>query len=348
MCNNAGPYRVAVFAIRDSQKPRLGPALTFSAKTNHPKRKRPSSIILFSSNIEFLFHTFEEGRKHRHHLGIAVNASKSCENLLIDHKSQGMTGINQIEPTVVGSVGEKIDECDHEYVESLENDKAARGPLSDDRDDKELHIAPMLDFSKREFRKLFSILSTKLVLWTDMVVDDTIAHSPTLDDIVEKDDLPNIQICQIGGNSPDLCGNATRVVELVYGYDEVNLNIDCPSDRVSGEREFGAALMKKVETAYSVLESMKNNKTNKPVSIKCRIGVDDFDDLEFIVGFIERLQPVCQRFYLHARKCVLNGLFSARQNRSVPPINYPRVYALCRRFPDVDIWINGGIRSKLS
>ena len=259
-----------------------------------------------------------------------------------------MTGTNQIESTVVDSEGEKIDECDHAYVETLDNDKAARGPLSDDRHHKELHIAPMLDFSKREFRKLFSILSTKLVLWTDMVVDDTIAHSRTLDDIVEKDDLPNIQICQIGGNSPDLCGNATRVVELVYGYDEINLNIDCPSDRVSGEREFGAALMKKVETAYNVLESMKNNKTNKPVSIKCRIGVDDFDDLQFIIGFIERLKPVCQRFYLHARKCVLNGLISTRQNRSVPPINYPRVYALCRRFPDVDIWINGGIRSKLS
>ncbi len=248
--------------------------------------------------------------------------------------------------------GEKFadDDCDH-ADEMLEISQSVRGPLSEfskDRQDKELHIAPMLDYSKREFRKLFSILSTRLVLWTDMVVDETVAHSETLDDILEPDrDLPNVQICQIGGNSPDLCGNATRVVELEYGYDEVNLNIDCPSDRVSGEREFGAALMKKVETAYNVLESMENSKTNKPVSIKCRIGVDDFDDLEFICGFIEQLQPVCRRFYLHARKCVLNGLFSARQNRSVPPINYPRVYALCRRFPDVDIWINGGIRSKL-
>lgn len=220
--------------------------------------------------------------------------------------------------------------------------------------EKELHIAPMLDYSKREFRKLFSILSTKLVVWTDMVVDDAVAHSETLDDILEPDrDLPNRQVCQIGGNSPELCGNATRVAELIYGYDEVNLNIDCPSDRVSGEREFGAALMKKVETAFIVLESMQRNTSSSegegkktPVSIKCRIGVDDFDNLDFISGFIERLRPVCQRFYLHARKCVLNGLYSARQNRSVPPINYPRVYALCRKFPDVDFWINGGIRSE--
>lgn len=219
---------------------------------------------------------------------------------------------------------------------------------------KELHVAPMLDYSKREFRKLFSILSTRLVLWTDMVVDDTIAHSKQLHDILEPDrNLQNRQVCQIGGNCPELCGNATQVVELIYGYDEVNLNIDCPSDRVSGEREFGAALMKNVETAYSVLESMQRNVepvkgrgTKTPVSIKCRIGVDDWDDFDFIASFIERLRPVCRRFYLHARKCVLNGLFSARQNRSVPPINYPRVYALCRKFPDVDFWINGGIRSE--
>jgi tRNA-dihydrouridine synthase A len=168
-----------------------------------------------------------------------------------------------------------------------------------------------------------------------------------LEDIHEPDrDLPNRQICQIGGNSPEMCGKATQVVELEYQYDEVNLNIDCPSDRVSGEREFGAILMKKIDVAYSVLESMKANATTKtPVSIKCRIGVDDWDNFDFISEYIERLLPVCQRFYLHARKCVLNGLFSARQNRSIPPINYPRVYALCRKFPEVEFWINGGIRN---
>mmetsp|Transcript_46284 Transcript_46284/g.46980 ORF Transcript_46284/g.46980 Transcript_46284/m.46980 type:complete len:183 (-) Transcript_46284:2751-3299(-) len=96
----------------------------------------------------------------------------------------------------------------------------------DDFTDKELHIAPMLDYSKREFRKLFSILSTRLVVWTDMIVDETIAHSERLDDILEPDrNLHNKQICQIGGNSPELCGKATQVVELIYGYDEINLNI---------------------------------------------------------------------------------------------------------------------------
>jgi len=216
----------------------------------------------------------------------------------------------------------------------------------DDFTDKELHIAPMLDYSKREFRKLFSILSTRLVVWTDMIVDETIAHSERLDDILEPDrNLHNKQICQIGGNSPELCGKATQVVELIYGYDEINLNIDCPSARVS-QGQFGAVLMKHIEKAYSVLESMQiSSKKKTPISIKCRIGVDDWDNLAFISNFIERLMPVCKRFYLHARKCVLDGLLNARQNRSIPPINYPRVYALCRRFPNVDFWINGGIKN---
>ena len=237
--------------------------------------------------------------------------------------------------------------CSEQAIQSKWLYDASDGRKGDEV--KELHIAPMLDYSKREFRKLFSILSTKIVVWTDMVVDDAIAHSERRDDILEPDrDLENRQVCQIGGNNPELCGNATQVVEMIYGYDEVNLNIDCPSDRVSGEREFGAALMKKVETAYSILESMQRNKSNErrtPISIKCRIGVDDLDNLDFISAFIECLIPVCRRFYLHARKCVLNGLYNARQNRSIPPINYPRVYALCRKFPDVDFWINGGIRS---
>jgi hypothetical protein len=90
---------------------------------------------------------------------------------------------------------------------------------------------------------------------------------------------------------------------------------------------------------------MSENAKAIPVSIKCRVGVDDWDDLEFLSSFIERLRPVCRRFVLHARKCVLTGLMNARQNRSVPPLNFPRVYELCRMFPDCVFWINGGIRT---
>jgi len=211
---------------------------------------------------------------------------------------------------------------------------------------KELHIAPMLNVSKREFRKLFSILSTKAILWTDMVVDSTIAYSEKLEDILEGDIVPNIQVCQIGGNSPEMCGEATRIVVEQYGYHEVNLNIDCPSDRVSLEREFGAILMKKADTAFAVVEAMKKNAPpGVPISIKCRVGVDDWDSLEFIADFVERLRPVCKNFYLHARKCILTGLMTPYQNRNVPPLNFPRVYTICNQFPDCDFWINGGIRT---
>ena len=211
----------------------------------------------------------------------------------------------------------------------------------------ELHIAPMLDVSKREFRKLLSILSTQCVLWTDMIVDEAIANTNKLDDQLERlnGTRTNRVVCQIGGNDSKLCGEATRIVQE-YGYDEVNLNIDCPSNRVCGQREFGAILMKKADVAFEVVQAMHQNSTTEcPVSIKCRIGVDDWDDIEFIANFIRKLRPVCRRFVLHARKCVLDGIMTARQNRNVPPLNYPRVYELCRMFPDCDFWINGGIRT---
>ena len=213
--------------------------------------------------------------------------------------------------------------------------------------EKELHIAPMLNVSKREFRKLFAIMSTKVVLWTDMVVDSTIAYSEKLEDILEGDILlPNVQVCQIGGNSPEMCGDATRIVVEQYGYHEVNLNIDCPSDRVSLEREFGAILMKKADTAFAVVEAMqKQAPPGIPISVKCRVGVDELDHLEFIADFVERLRPVCKDFYLHARKCVLTGLMTPYQNRNVPPLNFPRVYTICNLFPDCNFWINGGIRT---
>ena len=208
---------------------------------------------------------------------------------------------------------------------------------------KELHIAPMLHYSTREFRQLLRILSNRVVLWTEMVVDETVQHVENLEEHLGYDANTHPIVCQIGGNSPDLCRKATSVI-LHRGYDEVNLNIDCPSERVSGKREFGAVLMKKAQLAKKILQEMQQNSTDEhKISVKCRIGVDNLDDLEFAASFIQALQPICHRFYLHARKCVLNGLMNARQNRSVPPLNFPRVYQLCHMFPNCEFWINGGI-----
>jgi len=191
-----------------------------------------------------------------------------------------------------------------------------------------------------------------------MIVDETIiANSKSksnsnsndnhhhLDEYLGYDQSQHPLTCQIGGNDPTLCGRATAILQQ-YRYDAIDFNIDCPSQKVAGEREFGAVLLHKPELALAILTSIKQNATHDtPISIKTRIGIDDHDDLQFIAGFIHKLKPVCTRFVLHARKCVLGGLMNARQNRSVPPLNYPRVYALCRMFPSCDFWINGGIRS---
>lgn len=236
---------------------------------------------------------------------------------------------------------------------------------------KDLHIAPMLDVSKCEFHHLVRILSKRAILWTEMVVDETIAFSDNLDRHLAIAS-PNLHpiICQIGGKSSKYCAEATRVVRR-YGYQEVNLNVDCPSSRVSGKRLFGAILMadEHQSTCYDVISAMKeasecnledddtmnnstnsnNNNTNSiPISVKTRVGIETmdgkcYDDMEYISNFIQNLRKRgCKRFFIHARKCVIGGL-SPAENRLVPPLNYPRFYSLCRHFPDCEFVLNGGI-----
>jgi len=204
----------------------------------------------------------------------------------------------------------------------------------------ELHVAPMLHVSNREFRQLLCILSSKCMLWTEMIVDETLAFTDNVEEHLGHDGETSRLICQIGGCSPEYVAKATRLVEE-YGYSEVNLNVDCPSDRVCG-KQFGAILMKNKDSCIQTVQAMKKNAREIFISVKTRIGIDEFEDLDFLVDFIESLTPYCKRFYIHARKCLLKGL-SPAQNRIVPPLNYQRVYALCRRFPDCDFWINGGI-----
>jgi tRNA-dihydrouridine synthase A len=227
---------------------------------------------------------------------------------------------------------------------------------------KSLHIAPMLDVSGREFRQLMRILSRRAVLWTEMVVDTTIIHTKEMDYHLdyERDNSHPI-ICQIGGNDGNLIQKACEMI-LEYEYTELNLNLDCPSNRVAGKRQFGAALMKQPEVAESVLLAMhavtkklpilegetaeaKDDYTRQhcPISVKCRIGVDEMDTLDDMIALISRLKKYCRIFYLHARKAILGGLLNPAQNRSVPPLNYPRVYQICILFPDCAFYVNGGI-----
>lgn len=227
---------------------------------------------------------------------------------------------------------------------------------------KEFHVAPMIHVTYREFRYFCRLLSRRAVLWTEMIVDDTILHSDDLDSHLYYDSTTERPIiCQIGGSCPDQATQVTRVVTQQYGYPEINLNAGCPSNRVASERNFGAALLQDIDRAVEMLSAMQEGiepsehsngidqgttqtatTTTPVVSIKLRIGVDYNDDYAWTVQLIERLSKVCRRFYVHARKLHSHGLDPA-QNRRIPPLNYPRVYALCRRFPDCDFWINGGI-----
>lgn len=210
-----------------------------------------------------------------------------------------------------------------------------------DNENKFLHIAPMLHVSTPEFHQFFRILSKRCVLWTEMVVDETLVYTDNVDEHLGYDSRMHPIMCQIGGWNPEYAAKATKLVQE-YGYDEINLNVDCPSDRVSGKRLFGAALMKQQQTCIDMVKAMHDNATSIPISIKCRIGIDHLQDEIFLVDFIESLTPYCQTFYIHARSCWLNGI-SPAQNRIIPPLNYPRVYALCRKFPNCQFILNGGI-----
>lgn len=213
----------------------------------------------------------------------------------------------------------------------------------------------MIRVSNREFRQLIRILSKRCVLWTEMVVDETIyycSRSKTPCGAINREkvdvhldydrSVEHPIVCQIGGIDPLHTAFTTKLVAEDYCYDEINLNMGCPSDRVSG-KEFGAVLMKQADRACELLRSLKKNCGNVPISAKLRIGVDEKEDFGFVRNLIARLQSAgCDRFYLHARKVHLQGLNPA-QNRIVPPLNYPIVYQLCEEFLDCEFWINGGI-----
>jgi tRNA-dihydrouridine synthase A len=216
---------------------------------------------------------------------------------------------------------------------------------ADDARGKELHIAPMLDVSYQEFRYFMRLLTKRTVLWTEMVVDETLIYSKISEHYLYFDKTcEHPIICQMGGNQPNLASMAVRIVED-HGYDELNLNMGCPSDRVAAKGGFGAALMVDADRAVEMLDAMNKSARNLPISVKIRIGVDNQDDWDFLEEFVGRLSNVCRRFYVHARKVLTKGLKNTAQNRRIPPLNYPRVYRLCGRFPDCEFYINGGILS---
>ena len=202
-------------------------------------------------------------------------------------------------------------------------------------------VAPMMDCTDRHERYFLRLISKNILLYTEMVVDEAINRG-------DKKKLLEFNInekpvaLQLGGSSPKLLSEATKVGED-FGYDEINLNLGCPSKKVEKNR-FGACLMKEPNLVADCLTEMQS-KTNLPVTIKTRIGYDNVEDYENLHNFISTLKSTgIKTFIIHARKAML-GKFTPKQNLNIPPLKYEFVYKLKEDFPNEEIIINGGITS---
>lgn len=200
-------------------------------------------------------------------------------------------------------------------------------------------VAPMLDWTDRHCRYFHRILTKQSLLYTEMVTTGAILFGKG--DYLTFNAEEHPVSLQLGGSDPVSLAKCAKLAEQ-RGYDEINLNVGCPSDRVQNGM-FGACLMGNATLVADCIKAMQDAVTI-PVTVKHRIGIDQQDSYEFVCQFIETIMPYCQTFIVHARKAWLSGL-SPKENREVPPLDYERVYQLKRDYPELVIAINGGITS---
>jgi tRNA-dihydrouridine synthase A len=204
-----------------------------------------------------------------------------------------------------------------------------------------LSIAPMMDWTDRHCRYLHRLMSREALLYTEMVTAPAILHGDR-ERLLAFDPAEHPVALQLGGSDPSELAKATEIA-VGYGYDEINLNIGCPSDRVQSGC-FGAVLMERPKLVADCVAAMIAASPVE-VTVKCRIGVDDQVPEEVLPAFLETVAAVgVGRFAIHARKAWLQGL-SPKENRDVPPLNYPLVYQMKRDFPELHLSINGGVMS---
>ena len=202
-------------------------------------------------------------------------------------------------------------------------------------------IAPMMQYTDMHDRYLLRLISKKVFLYTEMVTTGAILYGKCFHQLEFNKEEHPVAI-QLGGSDVNDLVKSAKIAED-YGYDEINLNVGCPSDRVQKGR-FGACLMLEPEHVAECLNAMQRN-VNVPVTIKCRIGVDHHEDYEFLYNFVNIVQEAgIEHFIIHARNGILKGL-SPRQNRHIPPLKYEYVYQLKKDFPNLNITINGGIKT---
>lgn len=200
-------------------------------------------------------------------------------------------------------------------------------------------IAPMLDWTDIHCRYFHRILTKQTLLYTEMVTTGAILYGKG--DYLAFNEQEQPVSLQLGGSDPIALAKCAKLAEE-RGYNEINLNVGCPSDRVQNGM-FGACLMGKADLVANCIDAMQKE-VNIPVTVKTRIGIDNQDSYSFLCEFIEKVMPYTDTFIVHARKAWLSGL-SPKENREVPPLDYERVYQLKRDYPQLTIAINGGIKT---
>ena len=206
---------------------------------------------------------------------------------------------------------------------------------------RKISVAPMMDCTDRHERFFLRLISKNVLLYTEMIVSEAISRG-------DKNKLLSFNLnekpvaLQIGGSSPKLLADASRDGEE-FGYDEINLNLGCPSKKVE-KNKFGACLMKEPNLVADCLSKMQSV-CKLPITIKTRIGYDDVEDYDNLYKFIETLKNTgIKTFIIHARKAIL-GKFTPKQNLNIPPLKYEMVYKLKKDFENEEIIINGGINN---
>ncbi len=201
-------------------------------------------------------------------------------------------------------------------------------------------VAPMLDWTDRHYRYFARLISRQALLYTEMVTTGAIIHGKG--DYLAFNEEEHPVALQLGGSNPADLAHCARLAEQ-RGYDEVNLNVGCPSDRVQNGR-FGACLMAEPQLVADCVKAMQEV-VGIPVTVKTRIGIDDQDSYGFLTDFVGTVAEAgCGVFTIHARKAWLKGL-SPKENREIPELDYPRAYRLKRDFPGLNLSVNGGVKS---
>ncbi|GCE64815.1 tRNA dihydrouridine(20/20a) synthase DusA [cyanobiont of Ornithocercus magnificus] len=215
-------------------------------------------------------------------------------------------------------------------------------PQLQDTETRRFSVAPMLDCTDRHFRVLMRQVTRRALLYSEMVVAQALHHSRQRQLLLDFSPEEHPIALQVGGDNPQLLAESARLAEA-WGYDEVNLNVGCPSTRVQAGN-FGACLMAEPDTVARCVESMANA-TSLAVTVKHRIGIDNLDSDAFLATFVDRVAVAgASRFTVHARKAWLKGL-DPKQNRTIPLLEHERVLALKRSRPNLIIEINGGLET---